>query len=516
VIRIGVLLILLLIVPAQAQHVTAPPGFDPALASNVYATALAFMAPRILEPVPVSQLTVWGLRGLTALDPELIAELRDGKLRLIAKDRLAAVVQPPGETDINGWAATAAQLARTAAENSMPVRRAGTQGVVQSFFDELFNHLDPYSRYVPPNDAGEDRERRVGQAGAGLRLVRRGSAIVVVEAIVDGPAAIAGIQPGDTILAVDGEATRDKDAATVMGWIAGPEATHFTLVWRSRDGRRHSADLARVPVPPETVFAQRLGEALVIQVTAFNNSTETHLARAIEQAFAERHAPDGIVLDLRGNRGGVLRQAVTSADMLLPAGIVAITAGRDPGANRVWQSDPGELASGMPVVVVVDGRSASAAEVLAAALADRGRGVVIGSSTLGKGLVQTIAPLPDGGELFVTWSRILAPRGWPIQGLGVLPQVCTSLGQEVLSGQLAALARGHQPMARALEIHRAARAPLPPAQILAIRNYCPAGEGREADLVTARLLIRDPASYAAALLPPMRTTGRISSASGTP
>ncbi|HEY7581150.1 MAG TPA: hypothetical protein VH855_26445, partial [Acetobacteraceae bacterium] len=120
------------------------------------------------------------------------------------------------------------------------------------------------------------------------------------------------------------------------------------------------------------------------------------------------------------------------------------------------------------------------------------------------------------GELFVTWSRILAPRGWPIQGLGVLPQVCTSLGQEVLSGQLAALARGHQPMARALEIHRAARAPLPPAQILAIRNYCPAGEGREADLVTARLLIRDPASYAAALLPPMRTTGRISSASGTP
>ena len=93
---------------------------------------------------------------------------------------------------------------------------------------------------------------------------------------------------------------------------------------------------------------------------------------------------------------------------------------------------------------MVDGRSASAAEILAAALADRGRGVVIGSSTLGKGLVQTIAPLPDGGELFVTWSRVLAPRGWPIQGLGVLPQVCTSLGQDTLSWQLAALAQGRQ------------------------------------------------------------------------
>ena len=152
---------------------------------------------------------------------------------------------------------------------------------------------------------------------------------------------------------------------------------------------------------------------------------------------------------------------------------------------------------------MVDGRTASAAEILAAALADRGRGVVIGSSTLGKGLVQTIAPLPDGGELFVTWSRVLAPRGWPIQGLGVLPQVCTSLGQDTLSWQLAALAQGRQTMAKALEAHRAARAPLPPAQILAIRNACPAAEGRESDLDTARLLIHDPAAYAAALLPPL-------------
>jgi carboxyl-terminal processing protease len=145
---------------------------------------------------------------------------------------------------------------------------------------------------------------------------------------------------------------------------------------------------------------------------------------------------------------------------------------------------------------------------LAAALADRGRGVVIGSSTLGKGLVQTIAPLPDGGELFVTWSRVLAPRGWPIQGLGVLPQVCTSLGQGVLGSQLAELAQGRQPMAHALAIHHAARAPLPPAQILAIRSACPAAEGREVDLDTARQLIREPASYAAALLPPLAAMGQ--------
>ncbi|HME23228.1 MAG TPA: S41 family peptidase [Acetobacteraceae bacterium] len=513
-IRIGALFVLLLIVPAHAQTVAAPPGFDPHLITDVYATALAFMAPRTLEPVPVSQLTIWGLRGLTALDPELTTELRDGKLRLAARDRELVALPPPAEGDVNGWAGAATELALAAAGTSLPVRRAGTQGVVQSFFDELFNHLDPYSRYVAPRDAGEDRERRVGQAGAGLRLARRGSAIAVVEAIADGPGALAGIRPGDIIVSVDGRSTQGKDPATVMSWIAGPEETRLTIAWRGRDGRQRSAELERAVVPPETVFALRSGEALVIQVTAFNYSTDSHLAQAIEQGLAGPHPPEGIALDLRGNRGGLLRQAVTVADTLLPAGVVAITAGRDPEATRVWRSTSGELAEDIPIVVMVDGRTASAAEILAAALADRGRGVVIGSSTLGKGLVQTIAPLPDGGELYVTWSRVLAPLGWPIQGLGVLPQICTSLGQDALSWQLAALAQGRQPMAKALEAHRTARAPLPPAQILAIRNTCPAAEGRESDVDTARLLIHDPAAYAAALLPPLSSNGQVSTVGG--
>jgi carboxyl-terminal processing protease len=515
VIRIGTLFVLLLISPAHAQTVAAPPGFDPHLVADVYATALAFMAPRTLEPVPVSQLTVWGLRGLTALDPELMAQLSDGKLRLTQRDRVIATRPAPAEADANGWADAAADLALAAAGTSLPVRRGGTQSVVQNFFDELFNHLDVYSRYVPPHEANQDRERRVGQAGTGLRLIRRGSVIVVDAAVADGPGAVAGIRPGDTILSVDGRSARGKDVTTVMSWMAGPEGTPLTIAWRSHDGRAHSIGIERAMVPPETVFVERTGDLMLIQISEFNRTTDSHLAEAIGQRIAGARPPAGIILDLRGDRGGLLRQAVSAADTLLPAGIVTMTVGRDPEATRVWRSNPGELAGGVPVVIVVDGRTASAAEILAAALADRGRGVVIGSSTLGKGLVQAIAPLPDGGELFVTWSRVLAPRGWPIQSLGVLPQVCTSLGQDALSWQLAALAQGRQPMAKALEAHRGARAPLLPAQILAIRNNCPAAEGRDADIATARLLVHDPAAYAAALLPPLRSTnGQVSAVSG--
>jgi len=222
VIRIGALFVLLLIVPAHAQTVPGPGGFDPHLVTDVYATALAFMAPRTLEPTTVSQLTVWGLRGLTALDPALTAELRDGTVQLSERNRVLATRPVPPDNDVNGWAVAATELASAAAGVAAPVRRAGAQGVVQSFFDELFNHLDPYSRYVPPRDAGEDRERRSGQAGAGLRLARRGAAVVVAEAISDGPAALAGIRPGDIVVTVDGQAARGRDAATVTGWLAGP------------------------------------------------------------------------------------------------------------------------------------------------------------------------------------------------------------------------------------------------------------------------------------------------------
>jgi carboxyl-terminal processing protease len=182
-------------------------------------------------------------------------------------------------------------------------------------------------------------------------------------------------------------------------------------------------------------------------------------------------------------------------------GLIAITAGRDPQAAHEFHAAGGDMTNGRPLVVMVDGRSASAAEIMAAALADNARAVVVGSSTLGKGLVQTITPLPDGGELFVTWSRVLAPLGWPIQGLGVLPQVCTSLGRDALQRQLENLSRGIQDMAPALARERAARAPVPPTEIMALRAPCPAAEGQDLDMIAAHYLIDRPEAYATALLP---------------
>lgn len=502
--RAAFLLLLLLAQPARAEP--ARPGsaaFPVDRVGSVLATAIEFIVPRSLEPSTPPQLAEWGLRGITALDPALATEVQGGLVRLLAAGEPVFYRAAPPDASAGTWAQAAAEVGAAAWTVSEAVRRAGMPGFIQSFFDEVFNHLDPYSRYVPP---GATRGARGGggQAGVGLRLVRRGGDVTVEEVKFAGPAAAAGLRPGERILAVDDRPVRGQDARVVEGWITGEDGTAVSLTVRGRDGRVRTVAVEREAVPPETVFAERRGDALVVRISGFGRDTDQRLADELARGLSDSGRDGGVrgvVFDLRGNRGGLLRQAVAATDLVMSAGPIVNTAGRNPQAAHRWSAGGGDGTGGRPIVVLVDGRSASAAEIMAAALSDNGRAVVVGSSTLGKGLVQTIAPLPDGGELYVTWSRVLAPRGWPLQGLGVLPQVCTSLGQDALDRQLAALGRGRAPLAQVLTAHRAARAPLPAARVVELRNACPAAEGREADLVAARHLLDHPAAYTAALLP---------------
>ena len=500
-IRIGLLLIVAFSTPAVAEPVE-PPQFAEELTSDVFATALDFMAPRILSPASIQQLTFWGLRGLTALDPALVPERGGGNVRLTRSGKNLFDASAPDPDDVDGWADTAAKMTKAAWTQSAALRRAGVQEVVTSFFDELFAELDAYSRYVPPAQAEIERAQRAGQADIGLTVVPGRGSLEIEEVVPDGPAAMAGLHPGDRIVAIDGRRIGWRDAAEPAKLLAGAEKTPVVLTVRGRNGAIREVSVPRAMLPPETVFAEQLGDMLVLRLTAFNGLTGGRVEHALARGLAGLRRPRGIVFDLRGNRGGPLHQAVEVAGTVLGTGLVATTVGRDPDANRVLQADATDLSGGLPVIVVVDGSSASAAEIVAAALADDRRAVVVGSATLGKGLIQTVTELPDGGELFVTWSRVLAPLGWPIQSLGVLPQVCTSLGDDELQRQLDRLARGEEPMEKALALNRTARPSLPLADILAIRNTCPAAEGRESDLIAARFLIHHPAAYVAALLPP--------------
>jgi carboxyl-terminal processing protease len=447
---------------------------------------------------------LWSLRGLTVLDTRFNAEIRADRILLLGEDRvlagtpLAPLATGTSPAVLGAAVAEALDGLYTAAWRDSPaLRRAGAERLLASGFDELFNHLDPYSRYVPAEDARMARERRVGQSGLGLRVAAQRNALVIDEITRDGPAAMAGIRAGDRLLAVEGRRLGPRDPGLAATLLEGPEGSEVTLTLM-RGNRRRVVTLVRERVVPETVTAELGQNILYVRLTGFSAVTDRRLTQVLRDSFAEG-APRGVVLDLRGNRGGLLSQAVAVADAFLTDGDVMRTEGRHPEANRRYTAGGQDLAEGRPVVVLVDGRTASSAEIVASALAERGRAVVVGSATMGKGLIQLLAPLPNGAEILVTWSRIVAISGWPIQGIGVLPSLCTSLGPEVVAQGLAQLRQGQAPMGAVLARQRAARAPVLASEMTALRNACPPAEGREDDQLAARALIETPEAYATAV-----------------
>ena len=250
--RLSLLLLLLLLGPAHAE--TAPgAGLNTDRLTAVYTEALSFVAPRILDPVPIPRLTVWGLRGLTALDSALLVDEPDKRLRLLRHDQVVLEISRPTDESAEAWAGAAVRQTAAGYDISRPLRHAGTQGLIQCFFEEMFSRIDSYSRYIPPAEAGADRATRAGRAGLGLTVRARGAMIEVQAVVRDSPASIAGIKPGDLLVAIDGQRTRDQDIPTINAMLSGEEGSAVTLTWRGRDGRTRDIQLVRVMVPPETM-----------------------------------------------------------------------------------------------------------------------------------------------------------------------------------------------------------------------------------------------------------------------
>ncbi|MDI2090525.1 S41 family peptidase [Commensalibacter oyaizuii] len=493
--------------PSSAQ--VSSKSFNKNTYINVIATALTFLQPRTLEEHTAKQLCLWGLSGLNAIDPAFSLKEEQNHLNLYqAQNLIYSAVLPPTPSPvapdkIKQWSKIVVDMWSAAWDHSDIIRSAGEQGVIQAFFDELFDHMDPYSRYVGPSSASNDRDARDGgEASAGISVTKRGNSFIISSINTNGPAWDSGILVGQRLYKVDNKSTTKQSLDTVSKWLRGPENSSISLtVGFPRKKKIQTFHLKREAVPPATVFAFTSDNIIILKVTSFSTYTAEEISQYLDQATQDMKIK-GLIIDLRGNRGGVLQQAITSAALLLNQGIAATTQGRNPDANHVWAVQGGDLTENVPIAVLVDGHTASAAEILAAALADHKRAVVIGSSTLGKGLVQTIAQLPDNSELFVTWSRVLAPLGWPIQGLGIIPQICTSRGQQFLDQQLAnlkSIQASPSTYAQDVLASRKAKYPIPQKMLLRLRSACPSALGTDVDLDVAHTIILKPEIYKQAI-----------------
>jgi carboxyl-terminal processing protease len=245
----------------------------------------------------------------------------------------------------------------------------------------------------------------------------------VVRPFRDSPAAAAGIRSGDMISAIDGMPVgADLDAA--MARMRGPRGSSVKLaVMRTGQTLPLEFTVARAQVDVHSVAMVKLDDAyLYARITSFSDTTAEDFASSIARLRRDMQSkPRGVIIDLRNNPGGVLESAVEVADQLLETGVIVTADGRTPAARFTMEATPGEVLPGVPVVILVNGSTASAAEILAGALQDHHRAVLLGRRTFGKGSVQTVMPLAQGRAIKLTTSRYFTPSGRSIQGHGINP-----------------------------------------------------------------------------------------------
>ena len=454
-----------------------------------------------VDPVDMSLLAVDGLDGLSSLDAGLSARRHGDFVQLLAGGTVVASYPAPSDGDSRAWAHLTLDAVHDGRTFSSGLQQATADEIYEALFAAIATHLDPYSRYVNPDDAEQERAYRDGYGGIGLLLDDdEDGAIRIEEVFADGPASRAGIQAEEIIVAVNGESVIGWSLQEVGRVLRGPIDTMVQIGIRDAALQVRTLDLRREKVVPNVVSARYEDDVAILRITRFNAETADDVGEAIDQAMQHYGTGlDGIILDLRGNPGGLLDQSVAVADLFIPRGEIIRTLGRHHDSQQRFVSQTGDRSRGVPLVTLIDGRSASGAEVVAAALQDSSRSVLIGASSYGKGSVQTVTRLPNSGELFLTWSRIYAPSGYTLNELGVLPDICTSV-EPAEEGQLSALLRqGALTVPRAASSSRYLAAD-DPAAMARLRDACPWHEhDEELDIQVALELLHDPNLFQQAL-----------------
>ncbi|NNU78839.1 S41 family peptidase [Halovulum dunhuangense] len=308
------------------------------------------------------------------------------------------------------------------------VEEVDEKALIESAINGMLSSLDPHSSYLPPQDFDDMQVQTRGEfGGLGIEVTQENGFVKVVTPIDDTPAARAGVQPGDFITHVDGEQVLGLTLSEAVDLMRGPVGSDITITI-VREGVEEPFDLTltRDTITVAAVRARSEGNVVVLRVSSFTDQTYPNLEEGLREqveALGGMENVEGFVVDLRNNPGGLLNQAVAVSDAFLDAGEIVSTRGRDPQDSDRYNAEPGDLAEGKPVVVLINNGSASASEIVAGALQDHRRAIVVGTRSFGKGSVQTIVPLQGEGAMRLTTARYYTPSGRSIQSLGVAPDI---------------------------------------------------------------------------------------------
>jgi carboxyl-terminal processing protease len=307
------------------------------------------------------------------------------------------------------------------------VEEVDEQKLIEAAIDGMLASLDPHSSYLPPQNYEDMREQTRGEfGGLGIEVTMENNFVKVVTPIDDTPASAAGLEPGDFITHIDGESVLGLTLADAVNRMRGPVGSEI-LITISREGREDSFDVTIVR-DVITIRAVRgrieNGNVGVVRITTFNEQTTENLESTIadlREQMGDNIA--GYVIDLRNNPGGLLSEAISVSDAFLESGEIVSTRGRNLDDADRRNARPGDVTDGKPLVVLINEGSASASEIVAGALQDQRRAIILGAKSFGKGSVQTVMRLGDKGAMKLTTARYFTPSGRSIQALGIEPDI---------------------------------------------------------------------------------------------
>lgn len=305
------------------------------------------------------------------------------------------------------------------------VEPVADQQLMQAAIRGLLGALDPHSQYLDADELKSwDQDISGNYGGLGIEVIATGGYLRVIAPLDDSPASRAGVLAGDIILAIDGKEVDGNDADSV-DLLRGAAGTRVALTLdREGSGIPIELGLLREVIRTRSVRAKLLQPGYgYVRISQFQLNTSADLRQQLRRLASAKQPLRGLILDLRDNPGGVLDGAVEVADLFLQDGVIVTTRGRTAGANMSFSASAGDLLAGAPLVVLVDAGTASASEIVAGALQDHQRALIVGQRTFGKGSVQNILPLPAGGAIKITTARYYTPSGNSIQAQGIAPDI---------------------------------------------------------------------------------------------
>lgn len=446
-----------------------------------------------IQQVDLGDLAVAGLTQVASLDPTLGVSREADKVALQVNGKDKARFNSPAAGDADGWANLTADVLAAARASSPSLTDRPNEDVYDAFFVGALSKLDGFSRYSTAAEAAENRATREGFGGIGVRVAVEDKVVRIISVMNYTPAQRLGLKSDDVITEVDGQPVAGLQQDQVIDILRGPVDSHVKVTVVRAGSAPFVVDITRAHIVPETVTYERRDSVAYLHIYGFNLDTADSLRK--EMLHARQDIGGGLkgyIVDLRGNPGGLLDQSVEVSDLFIDKGRIVSTRGRHPDSQQYFEATAGDVAEGLPVVVLVNGDSASAAEIVAAALQDSGRAVVVGSNSYGKGTVQTVLRMPNDGELTLTWARFHAPSGYTLNHMGVIPSVCTTTeGERQVIDDL----RTGRMKPVPTDVRNAVNPDDTPA-LKKLRSICPERRGEEPiDEQVAMELLTDPSLY---------------------